>query len=304
MLEPGSDAFARAVLDQLGEAVYVVDAEHRIVYWNAAATRLTGFAAEQTVGRSCGDALLNHIDEHGRPMCGPESCPLRKTVLDGHTRQARLYAHHRQGHLTPVRITSVPLRDTDGTIVGAVETFHDDTDGVTAAAHIQALRDETLLDPLTALGNRRHLDDRLAARLDAHQAGGPPFGLLLLDLDRFKSVNDTLGHLVGDDCLREVAASLAAGVHGDEDLVRYGGDEFVVLTSAADVEALRAVADRYAGLIRHTRVPDLADGESLEVSGGAVLARLDDDEDTILARADQALYAAKHDGRGGVHVAG
>lgn len=302
MPEPRADDFGRAVLDQLGEAVYVVDRSNRIVYWNAQAEALTGFTAEQAVGRWCGDGLLNHVDELGRPMCGPTVCPLRLTTLDGDTRRARVFAHHSAGHLTPVQVTASALRDATGTIIGAVETFHDDSDAVASAGRIRELQDQARLDPLTRLGNRRHLEDRLAARLAELHRGRAGFGLLLLDLDGFKSINDTYGHLVGDDCLRGVGASLAAGSRVDEDVVRYGGDEFLVLTSVEDADALGAVAARLAGLVHHTRVHGLTGGRHLTVSGGAVLARADDDEDSLLARADEALYAAKRSGRGTVHL--
>lgn len=107
-------------------ASYVVDTERRIRSWNDAAERIAGYRAEDVVGRPCSDGLLCHVDESGTVLCG-DSCPLLETLTDGRERSAKVWLHHRKGHLVPVVIHAAPLRGEAGEVVGAVETFYDDS---------------------------------------------------------------------------------------------------------------------------------------------------------------------------------
>ena len=107
-------------------ASYVVDTERRIRSWNAGAERIAGYRAEEVVGRACSEGLLCHVDESGRLLCG-DRCPLLETMTDGRERSARVWLHHSKGHLVPVVVHAAPLRGEDGDVVGAVETFYDDS---------------------------------------------------------------------------------------------------------------------------------------------------------------------------------
>ncbi|HZJ40620.1 MAG TPA: hypothetical protein VFD20_06710, partial [Demequina sp.] len=120
------------------------------------------------------------IDDSGKPMCGTH-CPLLATMEDGKTRSARVYAHHRDGHLVPVRVTAGALRDESGEIVGAVETFADDSAMKATELRLEATEQLAMADPLTGLGNRRFLEERLAARLSVASAKGS-FAVFVVDL--------------------------------------------------------------------------------------------------------------------------
>ena len=118
---------AEALLEAMSEGVDAVDADRRITYWNSAAERLTGYRAVDVVGRLCRDNVLNHIDDVGTELCLAD-CPLMFTMRDGQARgEARLFLHHRDGHRVPVAVRVAALRSPEGTIVGAVEVFHDDS---------------------------------------------------------------------------------------------------------------------------------------------------------------------------------
>jgi PAS domain S-box-containing protein len=118
------------LLENLTDGVYFVDRLRHILYWDRAAERITGFAAEEVLGRRCKDGILNHCDESGTILCG-DKCPLLATIRDGQRREARVYLHHKDGHRKPVRVRAVAIHDADGDVTGAVETFHD----VGALAH-------------------------------------------------------------------------------------------------------------------------------------------------------------------------
>ena len=115
-----------AVVDNLSDGIYFVDRRRRILYWNKGAELVSGFSAEEVVGRRCGQTLLNHCDEEGVDVCG-KRCPLMATMRDGERREAHVFLRHKDGHRRPVCVRAAALRDDAGKIVGAVETFHDDS---------------------------------------------------------------------------------------------------------------------------------------------------------------------------------
>lgn len=163
----------------------------------------------------------------------------------------------------------------------------------------QALADQAERDPLTGLWNRAHLRRAVDAALGA---GRGPVGLLFVDLDGFKEVNDTLGHRLGDTVLSTVALRFSRCVRGDEVLARLGGDEFALLLTGATPDALTAIAER---LLRALEEPFSGGGHVRRVGAsiGAAIAGSDDSTDTLLHLADQAMYQAKAAGGGRVVMA-
>jgi diguanylate cyclase (GGDEF)-like protein len=154
-------------------------------------------------------------------------------------------------------------------------------------------------DPLTGVFNRRYLDgfvDKIAASI-APYAG---YGVLMVDVDRFKLLNDLSGHLHGDECLRQIATTLQRGLRSSDDFViRYGGEEFAVVLPDADLGETLAVAERLRAMVAEQRIPHpgLGPDGTLSVSIGAYSATISDDVIEALRCADRALYGAKQSGR-------
>jgi len=287
---PGSPA-PPEIVDAMADGVYVVSQQRSITYWNPAAERITGFAPGDALGRWCGDGLLNHVDEEGRPLCGLR-CPLVATMRDGQRRSVHAYLHHREGHVVPVRVTAAPLRAADGTITGAVETFTEDYDLVSVRADLTSAEARALTDALTGIGNRRFFDRDLDRRLALWRRDRQLFALVAADLDGFKAVNDVHGHEVGDRVLQIVAKSLAGAVRGTDTVFRTGGDEFAVLAGPITREDLAALAARLAMVVpasRYGGTPPIR----VSLSIGCALVEPNDDARSLRVRADQALYAAK-----------
>ncbi len=163
----------------------------------------------------------------------------------------------------------------------------------------ERMRHEALHDPLTGLANRTLLRDRLDLALARSAREGTPTGVLFVDLDEFKLVNDRFGHAAGDTVLAEIGARLRAAVRPADTVARLGGDEFVVVCEAVDEETALALGPRLDSAIR--RPLDVAGAEQrLTASIGIALGG--DDADSILAAADAALYQAKASGRGRVEL--
>lgn len=285
------------LLEALSDGVYAVDRDRRITYWNAAATRITGYTAEEALGRFCGDGLLNHVDDTGAALCGWR-CPLKATIGDGQRREVHVYLHHKDGHVAPVRVAAAALRDEAGAVVGAVETFSEDLDGDAMTKRLQLAEELALLDALTGIGNRRYFERSLHRRWADWVRDGRRFGVVMVDLDRFKEVNDLHGHDVGDTVLQVAARSLHGAVRADDEVCRFGGDEFAVVTAQATTAELAALVQRLHMVIAQSRFSGAADEPlDLTASVGAALVLDGEDAASLVRRADQRLLQAKHEGR-------
>lgn len=275
--------------------MYVVEPSRRITYWNGAAEAISGFSADEMVGRWCGDGRLNHVNERGVELCGA-SCPLLATMRDGRTRSVRVFLHHRDGHVCPVNVTAVALYAEDGTISGAVETFRDDSDRRELEQDLREAEHLALVDPLTGVGNRRALKQYLSRRLADWERDGARFAALVIDVDRFKQTNDNLGHDAGDAVLTVLARSLVLAVRSGDQVVRTGGDEFAVITGPITDDELSSLRARLHVVAAHGRYDDLSPMR-ITVSIGAAMVGVDDDAAALMRRADHQLLRAKRAGR-------
>lgn len=277
------------VLEALPHGVYAVDDLRRVTYWNPAATRITGYPAEEVLGRPCDAGLLEHVDDRGNPMCAT-GCPLRRALTDGREHTVRAWLHHRAGHLVPVRMTVAPVPGPDGSPAGAVVAFVDDSARLDVERRLEEAERLALLDPLTGLGNRRGMDAAVRRRFAEWHRHRRAFGLLMCDLDDFKRVNDTHGHDVGDVVLAVVGRSLEHAVRAGDEVFRLGGDEYAVLTGPVGADELERLAYRLVMVAAAGRYPaDLR----VTLSVGAAMVRDPDDVADLLRRADRRLLAAK-----------
>ena len=295
------DGFFRGILDSLHDGVYFVDVNKRITYWNKGAERITGYESSEAVGISCSDNLLVHIDDRGMNLC-KAGCPLGQTLMDGRVRETEAYLQHKDGHRLPVFIRVSPLRDSSGNIVGAVETFSDNSSKAALLHRIDELQKQSLVDPLTGLANRRCIDMKLHSRIDELQRYGWPCGLLFLDLDNFKIVNDTFGHNVGDRVLMMVARTLLSNLRSHDLLGRYGGEEFVAIITNISMAKLHSFADRLRLLVEKSNLDTEYGTIRVTVSMGATMVRPEDTVEAAITRADLFMYNSKIGGRNRVSI--
>lgn len=297
-----STALFKTLMDHLQEAVYFVDKDRRIQYWNLAAEKLTGFTAEEVVGHCCHENILAHIGEDGENMCNTV-CPLASAIHDAEPRTTQAFLHHKEGHRVPVMIRTAPVHDDSGQVIGAVESFVDNTSSISALDRIKELESQILLCPLTAVGNRRYAMQFMTERFDEWKRFGWSFGVLFLDVDHFKQFNDRFGHAVGDVVLKMVANTLRHNLRSFDFVARWGGEEFVVVLPKVTVPELVNAADRLRVLIQNT-ARDLTQRKTeVTVSVGAAIVEPEDTIDTLVARADKQMYLSKTQGRNRVNIA-
>jgi len=286
------------ILDNMLEAVYVTDRDRRIVYWNRRAEDLTGFMKEEVIGRVCSENILGHVDRRGVPLCKGD-CPLSETMADGKPRETMVFLHHKDGFRRPVRVRTSPLLDANGTITGGIEVFEDAMGYLALEEKLQLLESLALLDPLTRIGNRRYLEEQLEEKFKEFQISGLALGLLFFDIDHFKRVNDTWGHIVGDRVLTVIASTLKHSLRIYDVVGRWGGEEFLLLLPNLKEGALEEVSDRLRQMISASDIflENSAEPLHVTVSGGATLARLGETPQKALERADELLYESKAAGR-------
>ena len=288
------DHFFADLLDEISDGVYFVDLQREITYWNGGAERITGYPAAEVLGRSCAEGILRHVSDRGKQLCR-NGCPLAAVMNDGRPREANIFLHHRDGHRVPVRVRGRPLRDGDGTILGSVEVF------TTRFANPYAIdrrsRVDDSLDPVTGLPPRRLGELQLEAFLRAVAEQNASLGVLFLDADHFKNVNDAYGHNAGDQVLRMIGQSLANGLRRGDIPIRWGGEEFLALLPGTDQGGLHATAERVRMLVENSWIQKGPDEIRTTVSVGATMASPTDTTNALLERADRLMYASKHGGR-------
>ena len=123
---PTDPDFYKDVLDHMTDGVYFVDLERRIQYWNEGACRLSGYRPEEMLGKHCQDDILCHVDYFGKRLCH-DGCPLAASIEDGAMHEANVFLRHKQGRRVPVNVRVQPMRAADGSIIGAIEIFSDDS---------------------------------------------------------------------------------------------------------------------------------------------------------------------------------
>jgi diguanylate cyclase (GGDEF)-like protein/PAS domain S-box-containing protein len=295
------DALYYDILNNLFDGLYFVDRERRITFWNRTAERLTGYKAGEVVGRRCADNILVHVDGEGRNLC-EGLCPLARTLEDGEAREADVFLHHRDGHRLPVAIRIAPIRDPHGRITGAVEVFNDNSRRLAEAQELDRLKSLALVDPVTELRNRHFMEMSLSTVLKEVGRYLWPMGLLYVDIDRFKRINDSYGHEAGDKVLKAVAQTLVRSVRAFDVVGRWGGDEFILIIRNITEKNLGQLAEKLRLLIGKIFVTMAASEIGVTVSIGATPLTPDDTLDSAVGRADELLYRSKSDGRNRVTV--
>lgn len=286
-----SAQFYLDIINQLQDGIYFVDTKRKIQFWNRAAERITGYKAEEIIGKCCQDSGLNHIDGEGKMLCSL-GCPLFSTLADGEHRQDQVFVRHRDGYRIPVRVNIFPIRHGEE-IVGAVEIFTKESPEIFEDELIKSLSDIAMHDGLTGLPNRRYLESFLSYRFEEYRGFGREFAVLFADIDDFSHVNNCYGHDTGDCVLKNIAQSLRHSVRRNDLVGRWGGEEFVGIYAISTPSEIQMLAEHFCSLVENTEV--IKDGESIRVtiSVGITIICADDTAQSVVERADQLMYQSK-----------
>lgn len=279
---------AAQVFASSSSAIIVSDPEGRIVATNPAVHAITGFSFDDVAGQPAQMMAANHHDEDFFEEMG------RALQATGRW-EGEIRARHRSGVTFPAWLSSSTVCDEQGRVTHFVSIYSDMTAKKAAEAKVEYLAHH---DVLTGLPNRSLLQDRFAQAAQHARRRGRRVALFFADLDRFKKINDTLGHAVGDRMIQEFGRRLQGCVRGEDTVSRLGGDEFlVVLCDITELAEVDAVAQR---VLTECREPFLWEGRSLSSSCSLGISLFPDDGedfDTLLKKADIAMYQSKASGR-------
>ena len=277
------------VFDATSEGILVVDRDMRIVEANRAFVAMRGYARHELIG------------QHPRIMqSGKQDADFYKALWQGLLGtgqwQGKVWDRRSDGSLFAAHLTLSAVRDTQGRVQHYFALF---TDITQECAHQEEIEQMAFIDPLTRLPNRRLMEDRLQQALAFATRAEKLVAVCVMDLDGFKNVNDTFGHVAGDAVLVEVAGRLQQVVRANDTVARMGGDEFVLLLAGLnDVGEAEEIIERTLAAVRAP--VRLADEQPAYVSASIGLAVFPYDAqlaDDLLRRSDAAMYAAKRQGR-------
>lgn len=297
------------VMDKISGAVISTDRDMRITHWNKSAEILYGWLESEALGRS--------IDEICRTefMDGQQEIAFQ-TLLVEKSWRGELKQHHRTGAEIWVDAAVTLLEDGHGKPIGGVTINHDVTDRKLAEDEMRrtnesieqinltlrrAFEREQLAsrtDSLTGAFNRRYFFELLEYEFAASRRYQRPLSLVMFDVDFLKKINDTFGHLAGDEILKKAAREVRVELRDSDVLARYGGDEFVILLSNSDEQDASIVLNRIYERVKNAYVA--LGGQKIAVSISAGIAGIQpemDQPDQLVSQADRALYIAKHLGR-------
>jgi diguanylate cyclase (GGDEF)-like protein/PAS domain S-box-containing protein len=286
---------ANVTLDSMGEAVLRTDLHANVTYLNRTAEKMTGWTREEAVGRPVAD-VLRFIDAVSGTVVGsPVEIMLQE---DQDTRVADRTPSilvRRDGLKREIENTLALTHDQDGAVTGAVIAFHDVSAARTKSVEMTHLAQH---DVLTHLPNRVLFKDRLAQALALAERQGKQLAVMFVDLDYFKKINDSLGHEMGDKLLQSVAGRLLACVRRTDTVSRFGGDEFAILLS--QIEHAEDATFSARKILRSLAAPYVIDNKSLDISasvGASAYPGDGQDAESLLNKADAAMYEAKKHGR-------
>ena len=270
------------------EAIVITDADNFIVTVNRAFTDITGYGPEEVIGRN---PRILSSGRHDKKFYQD----MWQNIITKGFWQGEVWDRRKNGEIYPKWMGITTVRNSEGVLTNHVAMFSDLTERNASDSMVKFL---TYYDPLTKLPNRVLLRDRCVQVLAAAERGAIMAALLVIDLDDFKRINDSLGHVVGDRLLQQVAERLKECVRETDTIGRLGGDEFVILlTDIPDVGAAERVAQK---ILARFEEPVVIDENKLGVTfsiGASLYPEDGEDFDTLLKKADAAMYSAKDGGR-------
>lgn len=286
------DLFAQ-VFHNSGEAIAITDGERNIIAVNASFVEVTGYAVEEVLGKN--PRMLSSGKQSKEFYQG-----MWHSINDTGRWEGEIWNRRKNGEIFPEWQSIAAIRDGDGRVINYISIFHDITQNKEAERYFQYLAH---YDSLTQLPNRTLFGDRLQQALATAKRNGQKVALLFLDLDHFKNVNDTLGHLSGDWLLQSVAERLRSCVRETDTVCRQGGDEFLVLLSEIDgAEHAAQVAQK---IIKAMSAPHLIAKKDMIITFSIGISLYPGDSDdalTMIEHADAAMYQAKAKGRNNFQV--
>jgi diguanylate cyclase (GGDEF)-like protein/PAS domain S-box-containing protein len=288
-------------LDELYEAAYMVDENRKILYWNKKAENISGYKKEEIIGKFCYDNILRHVSQDGKRICH-DGCPLVDSLRMKKINETKVYLHHKLGYRVPVTVKTFPFLDPLDNKHKVIELFTDYKEESSLYEENKNLQRQVITDNLTGCFNRAFIDYQIDTCINEYNVFNTDFGLLFMDIDNFKKVNDNYGHEVGDLVLKAVSNTVRKNIRAEDYVGRYGGEEFVVLFRGINKENLFNSAEKLRMLIEGIEVETSKGKLAVTVSIGCKIYEKHLSKDELVKGADKLMYQAKETGKNRVLI--
>jgi diguanylate cyclase (GGDEF)-like protein/PAS domain S-box-containing protein len=294
------------IMEGMADGVVVIDADHTIIKANSAAADSLGSKKAEMIGRKCYEVIHRRKEPCEGPMV---VCPLPQIFERDESNVKLLHTHFDgRGNERHIEITASPVRDAKGRTIAMVETYRDimekysDDELVKLVKRLNEaqthLKHMAITDDLTGLRNRRYIIERLEEEFQRSKRTGDFLSLIMLDIDHFKEINDTRGHLFGDVVLRVIAARIKSILRKHDIVGRVGGEEFLIICPESSLVDTVIVAERIRKIINEELIGDGIKEVRVALSAGVTeIHENDASSEKLFSRADLALYKAKEEGR-------
>ena len=288
------------IFNTVTDAIWVIDRKFKILRINRALSNLIGQKENEVIGKKCSDVLRG-------PICNYAKCPMKKVIKSRKSLELDVNIKPASGKDTPFLLTVTPFFGFEGKPIGILSIFKDITERKQMEEDLQKANKEltrlTVIDGLTQIANRRHFDNTISLEWKRMSREKKDMSLIICDVDYFKLYNDTYGHQMGDECLKDIAWCLKESAKRPSDLAaRYGGEEFAVILPNTDSDGAQFVAEKIRQKVEKLKIQHKTSNINAYVtlSLGVATAKLpikDASPAKLVSLADKALYEAKRDGR-------
>ena len=291
----------RSIVDNMTDGAYFVDRDRKIQFWNKAAEEITGYAAEELVGKSCPESMLHHVDETGRQLC-QEGCPLFATCIDGKQRKERVFVRHKDGYRLPVRVNVYPIYEGDE-IVGSVELFTNDSPVVYEDTKLEeTVAGAAMHDRITGLPNRPYIESFLGFKMSEYRHFGKMFALVFAELDGFDAFTKRYGAKAGSMMLNNISEGIRKNMRKTDLIGRWDGGQFVGVYSILKGFDAPIFAERMRNTIINTEVEHESGILHVTASIGVTVPKPSDSMPNVIRRAIKLMDTSKEGGTGIVTV--
>lgn len=278
----------RSVLEELPTGVYLVDRDGKILLWNRGAERITGHLRQDVVGHACREDFLGNADGNSSEL-SPASQALETILRDGKSSEWQVSFRHKDGHLVPVRLRAIPMRDAAGNIIGAAECFDETLDIREANRRHSKLAEYGCLDPETGLLNHKMIEAHLREALATYAESKVPFCILCIAFDHLLEVQARYGSGAIATVLRVAGQTLEGSLRPIDYLGRWQENELLALVAECNRSEVTSVANRLRKMVERAKITWWGDTLPITVSMGATPVQENDSLREILWRAESAL---------------
>lgn len=287
--------------EAMNDGVYIVDRNRVILYWNSAAERMTGYTAEDVIGKSCADNVLIHVTETGVELC-TGACPISDSINNGKANQARVYLHHKEGHRIPVYVRTAPFLNQANSIVGGIELFSVDAPRIQDKKSTMKSEGAGQQCPVTHLPDHTYLTRELERDLDDIRNYGYNFGVMQFHLKDLEALLETNGQEMRDQVLKMIGKTISFGVRPFDVIGRWNETSFLGIFATDSAEGLTKIAERTLVLTRHSKIVDGANVISTGIACAGVMVSAEDSAESLSEKLDTILQTKSNGAENGIFL--